>query len=165
MHVLLATDARWLADDLVAALGDEETSFTVVSEGREVARQMARAAKDGAATGGSPFDLGIFDLQIGTMGGIAVTMALRLDASAGTLPSIPVIMLLDRIADVHLAKRSGANGWLIKPLDPLRIRRAVRAVLDGGSYTEGLVMPQPAVEPAVVATEVGSAGSELAPAG
>ena len=80
----------------------------------------------------------IFDLQIGSMGGMAVTMALRLDESSGRLPHVPVLMLLDRVADVHLARRSGADGWLVKPLDPLRLRRAVRAVLDGGTYHEGL---------------------------
>ena len=48
-------------------------------------------------------------------------------------------MLLDRIADVFLARRSGADGWLVKPLDPLRLRRAVRAVLRGDTYHEGLV--------------------------
>ena len=46
-------------------------------------------------------------------------------------------MLLDRFADVHLSRRSGADGWLVKPLDPLRIRRAVRAVTSGGTYREG----------------------------
>ena len=49
-------------------------------------------------------------------------------------------MLLDRVADVHLAKRCGADGWLIKPLDPLRLRRAARAVA-GGGYSEGLPTP------------------------
>ena len=47
-------------------------------------------------------------------------------------------MLLDRVADVHLAKRCGADGWLVKPLDPLRLRRAARAVAAGSRYTEGL---------------------------
>ena len=62
-------------------------------------------------------------------------MALRLDASSGRLPHVPVLMLLDRVADVHLARRSGADGWLVKPLDPLRLRRAVRAVLRGDRTT------------------------------
>ena len=52
---------------------------------------------------------------------------------------MPVLLLLDRVADVHLAKRCGADGWLIKPLDPLRLRRAARAVAAGSRYTEGLV--------------------------
>ena len=33
-------------------------------------------------------------------------------------------MLLDRRPDVFLARRSGAEGWMVKPLDPLRLRRA-----------------------------------------
>ncbi|CAN5740598.1 hypothetical protein BH24ACT5_BH24ACT5_25750 [soil metagenome] len=133
MHVLLATDASWLVDTVVAALGDEQTSFTVCSDGRDVARQVKAVAKAGGA-----IDLGVFDLQIGSMGGMAVTMALRLDASTNLLPPVPALMLLDRVADVHLATRSGADGWLIKPLDPLRLRRAARAVASGGTYTEGL---------------------------
>lgn len=133
MHVLLATDATWLVDDVVAALGDGNTSFTVCSEGREVSRQVNKRH-----VAGDTFDIAVVDLQIGSMGGIAVTMALRLDASSGNAPDIPVLVLLDRVADVHLAKRSGADGWLVKPLDPLRLRRAVRTIAAGGTYTEHL---------------------------
>ena len=86
-------------------------------------------------------DLAILDMQIGSKGGMAVTMALRLDESAGMLPHVPVIMLLDRRADVFLARRSGADGWLIKPLDPLRIKRAVTAVMAGATYVEGVSVP------------------------
>ena len=118
MRVLLATDAPWLVDDVVASLGGPETSFTVVSEGRESPRLSPQRRSD--------LDVGIFDLQIGSMGGMAVTMSLRLDESAGSVPHVPVVMLLDRFADVHLSRRSGADGWLVKPLDPLHIRRAVR---------------------------------------
>ena len=158
VRVLLATDASWLVDDLVAALGDEDTSFTVCSEGREVSRQIARAAE-----AGDLYDVGIFDLQIGSMGGMAVTMALRLDASVGRAPSMPVVMLLDRVADVHLARRSDAEGWLVKPLDPLRIRGAVRTVLAGGTFREGLP-PEPVVDEAP-AKEADSSGSEVVTAG
>ena len=146
VHVLLATDATWLVDDVVAALGDGNTSFTVCSDGREVSRQVDK--RDAA---GDTFDIAVVDLQIGSMGGIAVTMALRLDASSGIAPDIPVLVLLDRVADVHLARRSGADGWLVKPLDPLRLRRAVRTIAAGGTYTEGLVeRDAPSPEPAVV---------------
>lgn len=136
VKVLLATDADWLVEEIVAALGGPDVSFTVTSQGREVARIVEERT-----AAGEPFDVGIFDLQIGSMGGMAVTMALRLDASSGRLPHVPVLMLLDRVADVHLARRSGAEGWIVKPLDPLRLRRAVRAVVVGGTYHEGL--PQP----------------------
>ena len=133
VKVLLATDADWLVEEIVAAVGGVDVTFTVTSEGRDVARLVEEREQ---------FDIGIFDLQIGSMGGMAVTMALRLDASSGRFPHVPVLMLLDRVADVHLARRSGAEGWIVKPLDPLRLRRAVRAVVEGGAYHEGLLPPE-----------------------
>ena len=51
-------------------------------------------------------------------------------------------MLLDRKADLHLARRSGAEGWLIKPLDALRLKRAAKAIMNGGTYTEGIPVPE-----------------------
>jgi DNA-binding response OmpR family regulator len=51
---------------------------------------------------------------------------------------VPILILLDREADVHLAKRSGADGWLIKPLNPIRLTKAVNDVAKGLSYSEAL---------------------------
>jgi DNA-binding response OmpR family regulator len=151
VRVLLAMDVQWLVDDIVAALDDGETSFTVCSEGRQVSSQVAAVANEGGA-----YDLAIVDLQIGSMGGVAVTMALRLDATSGRVPAVPVLLLLDRVADVQLARRCGADGWLIKPLDALRLRRAARAVASGSSYTEHLAEPEVA-EPHVAEAEVAEA--------
>ncbi|MFM8381306.1 MAG: response regulator [Actinomycetota bacterium] len=128
MHIVLATDAQWLADEVVAALGGPDTSFTHCREGRLVAGLVRERTPD----------LVILDLQIGTMGGIAVTMDLRLDESGGLLPHVPILVLLDRTADVHMARRSGADGWLIKPLDALRLRRASRAIAGGECFAEGV---------------------------
>lgn len=145
--MLVATDATWVLDEVVAALGGPDTSFTVCDEGRAVAGVIADRVPD----------LVILDLQIGSMGGMAVVMDLRHDESAGRLPHVPVLMLLDRVPDVHLARRSGAEGWMIKPLDPLRLRRAVAAVAEGETYHEGVPVAvtepdedaQPDGEPAV----------------
>jgi DNA-binding response OmpR family regulator len=133
VEILIATDASWVVDDITAALGADGVNFTVCSEGRVVADEVEKNAPD----------LAILDMQIGSMGGMAVTMSLRLDESSGLLPHVPVLMLLDRRADLHLARRSGAEGWLIKPLDSLRLKRAVTALDDGGTYTEGLPVPDP----------------------
>jgi DNA-binding response OmpR family regulator len=146
VKVLLATDADWLVNDVVAALGGPDTSFTVCSDGRDVADTF-----EAKVAAGDDVDVAIFDLQVGSMGGMAVTMSMRLDESSGRLPHVPVLMLLDRIADVHLAKRSGADGWLVKPLDPLRLRRAVRALVRGDSYHEGLVDGVRGVQPSTAA--------------
>jgi CheY-like chemotaxis protein len=134
VRILLVMDVDWLVDEIVAAVGGADTSFTVCSDGRQVSKQVAAVAAEGGA-----YDLAVVDLQIGSMGGVAVTMALRLDASSGRLPAVPVLLLLDRVADVHLAKRCGAEGWLVKPLDALRLRRAAHAVARGSTYVEGLV--------------------------
>lgn len=140
MQVLIAADSSWIVDTIVAALGDDDTSFTVCQEGRDVSRVVQRRTEDASAP---DYDLAILDLQIGSMGGMAVTMALRLDASADMVPHVPVLMLLDRTADVHLARRSGAEGWLVKPLDALRLRRAASAVAAGEAYHNGPVRPAP----------------------
>jgi DNA-binding response OmpR family regulator len=151
VHILLATDADWVVDEVTAALGDAETSFTVCREGRAVTEAIRRQVPDVA----------ILDLQVGSMGGMAITMGLRLDQSAGTLPDVPVLMLLDRAVDVFLAQRSGADGWLIKPLDALRLKRAAIAVADGGRYTEGV--PEPFVDDvADVADDAGPEDGEPA---
>ena len=118
MHILIATDAQWVLNEVVAALGSPETSFTVCTNGRDVTE---------AVTARTP-DVAVLDSQIGSMGGFAVTMDLRLDQTGGRLPHIPVLMLLDREADVQLARRSGADTWLVKPLDALRLRRAATAL-------------------------------------
>ncbi len=152
VHILLATDADWIVDEITAALGGPDTSFTVCRDGRVVAGVVADHVPD----------LAILDLQVGSMGGMAITMALRLDESAGTLPRVPIVMLLDRGADVFLAQRSGADGWLVKPLDSLRLKRAALTVADGGTYTEGV--PVPAVE-ALAPNDAESAEEEPATAG
>lgn len=128
MHILIATDADWIVGEITAALGGPDTSFTVCSDGRAVAGVVLERTPD----------LAILDLQVGSMGGMATMMALRLDESGGISPHVRAIMLLDRQADVFLAQRSDADGWLIKPLDALRLRRATLAVTGGGTYYEGL---------------------------
>lgn len=126
MHILCATDAQWVLDDVVAALGSSSTSFTVVTEGREVAPAVEARTPD----------LVVLDMQIGSMGAMAVTMDLRLDHTGGRLPRVPIVLLLDRAADVHLARRCGADAWLVKPLDALRLRKAARDAISSDERSE-----------------------------
>lgn len=127
--VLLATDADWVFDEVDAALGDDRTTVLRVRAGVEVV---------GACVEFSP-DLIVLDLQIGNMGGMAAAMAVRHEQEAGRLDDAAILMLLDRRPDVFLARRSDADGWLIKPLDAFRLRRAAAALLEGGAWLEGVV--------------------------
>lgn len=121
--VLIATDADDVFDEVDAALADERTTVVRVRAGSAVAGVVAESTPD----------LVILDLQIGNMGGIAACLNLRHEAGDGRLPQVPVLMLLDRDADVHLARRSGADGWIVKPLDAFALRAAAVQVLDATS--------------------------------
>ena len=155
MHILLATDADWIVDEVTNALGGRDDTFTVCTEGRVVTEQIEKRTPD----------IAIFDLQVGSMGGMAITMSLRLDESADLLPHVPVLMLVDRTADLHLARRCGADGWLIKPLDALRLKRAVKSITAGGVYTEGVAADAPPVEPMIDTGDGESAEAETVDAG
>jgi DNA-binding response OmpR family regulator len=124
--VLLATDADRTFDEVEAALGAPDTVVYRVRAGVDVLPAIDEVAPD----------LVILDLQIGNMGGMATCMAIRQEEEAERVPITAVLMLLDRAADVFLAKRSDVDGWLIKPLDAFRLRRAARALLDGGTFHE-----------------------------
>jgi len=122
--VLLACDDDELVDDIAAGVVRPGTTLRTVRYGVDVVEACLEALPD----------LVILDLQIGNMGGMAVCMSLRLEAGAGRLGDVPVLMVLDRRPDVFLARRCGAEGWLIKPLDSIRLRNSVRALLAGDTY-------------------------------
>ena len=52
-----------------------------------------------------------------------------------------VLLLLDRRPDVFLARRAGAEGFLVKPIEPAKLRRAVRTLLDGGTFEDDAWRP------------------------
>lgn len=116
--VLLATDADWLFDDVVAALGGTH----------DVHRVRDGAAVAGAVGEVEP-DLVILDLQVGNMGGVATSLHLKQEIGAGRLPETPVLLLLDREADEYLATQSHADAWVVKPLNSLALRRAAKDLL------------------------------------
>jgi DNA-binding response OmpR family regulator len=124
--ILIASDASWVIDELKAALEGPGTTVRTVPTGDAVAPALLAATPD----------LVVLDLQIGNRGGMATCIDLHLEADAGRLPAVPVLMLLDRRPDVFLARRSGADGFLLKPLDSIRVRTAVRAVLAGERHED-----------------------------
>lgn len=124
--MLIATDADAVADEVDAAIGDDATTVLRVRSGFEVSDVVQDRQPD----------LVVLDLQIGSMGGMATAKHLRAEAQMGRLPDAAILMLLDREADMFLARRSDADGYLVKPLDSFRLRRAVNALLAGDSYRD-----------------------------
>lgn len=113
---LLVTDATWVANEVRAALalGDWEI---------EALDDPAHAA-DRATT--AYFDAVIVDMQIANMGGMAVIRAIRQATVDRQRPRL--VLLLDRLADRFIAKRSGADAAVIKPINAADLRRALQTV-------------------------------------
>ncbi len=124
--VLVVSDLPALRAELRTMLEGPELTVEEAESGKEA----IAIVKDGGV------DLVVVDLQVGSMGAMAITMELRNEESYGAADPVAVLMLLDRRADVFLARRSGAEGFVVKPLDPQRIRTAVRALLRGDEYED-----------------------------
>jgi DNA-binding response OmpR family regulator len=131
--IVVASDAPSLRREVASVTAGTDTEIVELSSGPDVVRTVLE----------DPPDLVVVDMQMGNMGGMAVCLEMRLEESYLDIPHVPVLMLLDRRPDVFLARRSGAEGWLVKPLDPLRLRRATRALLAGGTYYDESYQPVP----------------------
>ena len=136
--VLIASDSKAVHREVASVLSGPDTTIRNVYHGPDVTKAVAERKPD----------IVVADMQMGNMGAFAVTLDLRLEEGAGRIEGAPVLILLDRRADVFLARRSSAEGWILKPLDPIRLRRAVKALLDGGTYHDDSYLPQPVAVPA-----------------
>jgi len=144
--ILVASDLATLRREIEAVISGPDVQVRSVTSGPEVVSFVAEESPD----------LVIVDMQMGNMGGMAVTLELRLQESYDAIDHIPVLMLLDRRPDVFLARRSGAEGWLVKPLDPLRLRRAVTALLNDGTFADDSFRPVPVLVGAGPELQAGS---------
>jgi DNA-binding response OmpR family regulator len=117
--VLVAADAQWVRNLVKSACVAPGQRVIEVSRGQDV-RKTVEAEKPDAV---------VLDMQIGNMGAIAVAIDLRLEAGAGRLPDVSILLLLDREADRFLAKRAGTDAALVKPIDPGTLRKTVDHLL------------------------------------
>ena len=136
-EIVIAADDQSVYDAIASVLSEPDTNVRWIRAGDAVREEV----------NSRPADLVIADMQIGTMGGVAVALDLKLEADAGRLDRCPVLLVLDRRPDVFMARRSGAEGWLVKPIDPIRLRTAVTALLAGGTWHDASFMPQPVAVP------------------
>lgn len=117
--ILVAAEAGWIREQVRTAFVGRDQRVIEVTRGQDVRAAVAQHEPD----------LVILDMQIGNMGGIAVSIDLRLEAGEGRLPDTTILLLLDREADRFLAQRADADGELVKPVDAGMLRRAAKALL------------------------------------
>lgn len=134
-RILIVSDSSQMTAEVRSAFDPDTDEIWTVSEGRDVAAAVAEHQPD----------LVITDAQVGSMGGMAICMHLRLEESGSRLPHVGVLMVVDRRPDVFLARRAGSDGWLVKPLDPRRLRRAVSAILAGERFEDTAYTPVPSL--------------------
>lgn len=120
MKALVVCDAEWVRTDIHAALNEPGTLLVDGNDPTDAARRAAAES----------VDVVIADLQVGAMGGMAITRSLNAMASVSGQPSIPIVLLLDRNADAFLAKRAGAAAWVRKPFTAPELRSAVTAAIE-----------------------------------
>jgi len=109
-RVLVVADDPWVVSEVHAAL----------SIGTNELIDHGDPSTAAVATGDESVDVAVVDLQVGSMGGMAVTRSIR-DLKS----PVPVVLLLDREADTFLAGRSGATAWVVKPFTSSALRTAV----------------------------------------
>jgi two-component system, OmpR family, response regulator VicR len=113
--VLVVSDSTWVINDVFASLGSPEWDIETVDDPKTAA---AVAYETGA-------DIVIADLQIHAMGGMAVIRDISADFEGEKRPRL--VMLLDREADAFLARRAGADAFVVKPFQAPELREAMRA--------------------------------------
>ena len=123
--ILVAADAKWVRDLVKSACTAQGQQVIEVTRGQDVRDVVGKDRPD----------LVILDMQIGNMGGVATALDLRLEAAAGRVPDVSILLLLDREADRFLAKRADADAVLVKPLDASTLRRTVQGVLEAPRVT------------------------------
>lgn len=118
--VLVVADVPWVRNAVHAALPGPE--YALIDH--EDPATAATTAVDAAV------DVVLVDLQVKNMGGMAVARAVRDATAERAAGRIPSVILLDRAADGFLARRAGAEGWIVKPLNGHDLRARIAAALD-----------------------------------
>ncbi len=112
-RILVVADALWVRNEVHSALSVGSNELIDHDDPATAAQTAIDREVDAV----------VVDLQIGSMGGMAVTRTIR--ATDNDDRALPVVMLLDRGADTFLAGRAGADGWVVKPFGARELRDAL----------------------------------------
>ena len=111
--VLLVADAVWVVNEVKSALALGDWEVQTLDDPRNVTDVIAERAPDAV----------IVDLQVGSMGGMAVVRSIRQTFESPNRPRM--VLLLDRSADEFIARRAGADARVLKPITASVLRSAL----------------------------------------
>ena len=114
-RVLLVSDSEWVKNDVKAALTLGGWELEEVDDPRRATERVAE----------TKVDVVVVDLQVGSMGGMAVIRDIRASTDQETRPR--TVLLLDRSADGFLARRALADVAVLKPFTAHELRAALKA--------------------------------------
>lgn len=117
--ILLIADEEWVRNDVAAAIVDPSSTLTVLDDPEDIT----------SLAGDRRFDLFAVDMQIGSTGGMATVRLIRDAIGRDEIDSTPIVLLLDRSADAFLAKRAGADAFLVKPFTSQQLRHVMSELL------------------------------------
>jgi len=120
VRVLVADD-----DDDFLALARETLAFALPGAQIECVRDGQAAL---AAIDREPATLAVIDLDMPGMNGVELTAALRATEHAESMPII-VVTATGGAPDWHLLQALGADGFLVKPIDPFALIALVRKTI------------------------------------
>jgi two-component system response regulator MprA len=114
-RIIVIADEAWARNEVHAALTTPD--YTLIDHSDpSTADELLVAEKPQAV---------VIDLQVGSMGGMAIARELHQQAALAERDEVPVVLLLDRAADAFLAKRAGVAGWVTKPFTSNDLRTTV----------------------------------------
>lgn len=114
-NVVVVTDTVWIENDVRASLTDSGTILNRIND----PRRAVEGIKEFNA------DVAVIDMQVGSKGGMAVVRSIRAATGNEEIGPVRTVVLLDRSADEFLARRAGADAWVLKPFDAQDLRAAV----------------------------------------
>lgn len=111
--VLLVADAEWVVNEVKSALALGDWEIETLKDPRIVTDVIEKEAPEAV----------IVDLQVGSMGGMAVVRSIRQTFAGSQRPR--TVLLLDRSADEFIARRAGADAKVLKPITSSVLRAAL----------------------------------------
>ena len=136
-RVLLVADASWVVNEVKSSLTLGDWAIEEVSDPRQVTDIAASERTDAV----------IVDMQVGSMGGMAVVRDIRQSFFDEDRPR--TVLLLDRSADEFIAKRAGADAYVVKPIVATELREAL-----GPATGETYATPSPRARKSAPAASV-----------